>query len=262
MQLTVNGTSVYAYSGTRDFKADQDSIVFVHGAAMDHSVWILQSRYFAFHQRNVLALDLPGHGRSGGEALASIGELADWLIQVLDSADIAQATLVGHSMGSLAVLEAAARYPQRVQKLALLGSSCPMPVAQPLLDAAKNDTATAIDMITVWGHSSTSHFGGNRNPGLWMAGGGKSLLEKAAPGVLFIDLSACNNYQDGLTSAASVQCPTLLIIGQRDMMTPARAARGLIETLPKVETVTLPRCGHMMFYERPDETLDALINFV
>lgn len=262
MELIVNDRPVYGYSANHTLRPDQDSIVFVHGAALDHSVWILQSRYFAYHRYNVVALDLPGHGRSGGGALATIGALADWLIAVLDAAGIGQASFVGHSMGSLAVLEAAARYPERVQRLALLGGSCPMPVARVLLDAARDDTPAAIAMITLWAHSPASHFGGNRAPGLWMTGAGKRLLEQAAPGVLLTDLNACNEYRNGLTSAAQVQCPTLLLMGQRDMMTPPRAARGLLDALPEVRTVTLQGCGHMMFYERPDETLDALIDFL
>ena len=50
-------------------------VVLVHGAGMDRTVWTLQARYLAHHGRNVLALDLPGHGRSGGAPLASIGDI-------------------------------------------------------------------------------------------------------------------------------------------------------------------------------------------
>ena len=70
----------YAYTGARRLDAGQARrSVFVHGAAHDHSVWALQSRYFAHHGCNVLAVDLPGHGRSGGAALATIEAIADWI---------------------------------------------------------------------------------------------------------------------------------------------------------------------------------------
>ena len=262
MELNVNGHNTYVYTGTQALQAEQQSLVFVHGAAMDHSVWILQSRYFAYHQRNVLAVDLPGHGRSQGALLTNIEAIADWLIAVLDVAGIEEAVFIGHSMGSLAVLDAAARHGQRVARIALLGASCPMSVAAPLLDAAKANDPAAIDMITVWGHSAQSHLGGNRAPGLWMTGGGQRLLERAAPGVLFNDLNACNEYQTGLDCAAAVACPALMISGQHDMMTPVRAARPLLAALPNVQSVNLTGCGHMMSYERPDEVLDALIGFV
>jgi pimeloyl-ACP methyl ester carboxylesterase len=261
MDLTIDNQKVYAYTGTRAFNPDLDTLVFIHGAGADHSIWILQSRYFAYHNRNILALDLPGHGRSTGKPLASIGDLADWLNQVLEHAGIANAALVGHSMGSLVALETAARYPDHVTSLALLGTAVPMPVSESLLNAAEVNDHAAIDMITVWAHSMTTHIGGNRAPGLWVAGGAMRLLEKAAPDVLYTDLKACNDYQDGLDSAARLRCPVLFVLGQRDLMTPPRAAKKLIASVSKTQTVLIENSGHMMFAEKPDETLDALIAF-
>lgn len=261
MELKVNDQTVYAYTGTKAFNPDLETMVFIHGAGADHSIWILQSRYFAYHDCNVLALDLPGHGRSEGKPLSTIGDLADWIIQVLDQAGITKAALIGHSMGSLTALETAARYPDRISAIALLGTSTPMPVSEHLLNAAEANDHAAIDMITVWAHSMASHIGGNRAPGMWVAGGGMRLLEKAEPGVLYTDLKACNDYQDGLDSATKLQCPVLFVLGRKDMMTPPRAAKKLIDVVPKSQTVVIENCGHMMFAEKPEETLDALIGF-
>ena len=262
MELMVNDQKVYAYTGTHTPKPDQATVVFVHGAGMDHSAWILQSRYFAYHDYNVLALDLPGHGRSDGAPLPTIAALADWLAALLETTGRGPATLVGHSMGSLAVLECAARYPALVESIALLGTAVPMTVGKPLLEAAGANDHAAIDMIVQWGHSPSAHFGGNRAPGLWLTGGGLRLLERAGAGVLFNDLKACNEYQDGLLSAAKVCCPALLVLGAQDLMTPPKATQALIDTLSKAQVVKLPHCGHMMMIEKPDETLDALIGFI
>ncbi len=111
MEFTSTAIAVYRLHRPRAFDRARPTIVFVHGAANDHSVWALQSRYFAHHGYNVLAVDLPGHGRSGGEALASIEAIADWLAALLDALGVERAALVGHSMGSLAALDAAARHP-------------------------------------------------------------------------------------------------------------------------------------------------------
>src|SRR5512134_4136239 len=127
---------IYAYTGARALAPEQPAVVFVHGAANDHSVWLLQSRYFAHHGRGVLALDLPGHGRSGGAALVSVDAIADWIVDVLDAAGLERAALVGHSLGALAVLDCAARHPARVEKIALLGPAVPMEVSDALLAAA------------------------------------------------------------------------------------------------------------------------------
>src|ERR1051326_1722794 len=107
MHITVAGRDAYAYTGSRRFDPGLPTLVFAHGAAHDHGVWALQSRYFAHHGRNVLALDWPGPGPGGGEPLASIRALGDWLIRVLDELRVERAALVGHSMGSLAALDAA-----------------------------------------------------------------------------------------------------------------------------------------------------------
>lgn len=262
MELSINGQTVYAYTGTHPLSAGQPTVIFVHGAGMDHSAWILQSRYFAYHGYNVLALDLPGHGRSSGAPLSTIGALADWLAQLIEITGLGPATLVGHSMGSLAVLECAARYPERVQALALLGTAVPMTVGQALLDAAEANDPAAIDMIVHWGHSPRAHFGGNRAPGLWLAGISQRLLERAANGVLYQDLQACNSYQAGLDSAAKVSCPVLFVLGAQDLMTPVRVAQQLVAAISQAQQVKIPYCGHMMMIEKPDETLDALIDFI
>src|ERR1700682_1332815 len=101
MQQPINGKTAFAYTAAHDIDSSKRTVVFVHGAGLDHSWWGLQSRYFGYHGFNVLALDLPAHGRSGGAALATIGEMADWVKGILDEKKIKSAVLVGHSMGSL-----------------------------------------------------------------------------------------------------------------------------------------------------------------
>src|ERR1700682_4774163 len=132
MWIPVHGENVYAYTGARVFDGALPTVVFVHGAPNDHSVWALQSRYFAHHGNNVLAIDLPGHGRSDGAPLPSVERIADWIIALLDAMDVERAALVGHSLGALAALDAAARHAPRVSRIALLGPSVPMPVADVL----------------------------------------------------------------------------------------------------------------------------------
>src|SRR5450830_1542191 len=86
MLFTVENTSAYCYTGGKAFHPAQPTAVFIHGAQNDHSVWALQTRYFAHHGWNVLAVDLPGHGRSQGAAKTSVEALAHWLLAVLDAA--------------------------------------------------------------------------------------------------------------------------------------------------------------------------------
>jgi pimeloyl-ACP methyl ester carboxylesterase len=262
MNLTVAGRDVYAYTGARAPLPEQRTLVFVHGAANDHSVWALQSRYFAHHGCNVLALDLPGHGRSQGPALGSVEAIAAWLVAVLDAAHVSSATLIGHSLGALASLACAAAAPSRVAKVALLGPAVPMPVSEALLEAARADDHVAFELISGWSHSAPRQLGGNPAPGMWMTGGAVRLMERTAPGVLYTDLAACNAYADGLAAARAVQCPALVIMGQRDLMAPPKGAQAMIEALRDVRTVTLRGAGHSLMAEQPDAVLDALRAFV
>jgi pimeloyl-ACP methyl ester carboxylesterase len=262
MKITVDNNPAYIYTGAREFVPEQPSVVFIHGNGLDHSVWLLQSRYFAHHQRNALAVDMPGHGLSGGSALKNITDMADWIIDVLDAIGVDKGAIVGHSMGSLVSLEAAARHPDRVSRLALIATAVPMPVSDPLLDAARNNEHSAFDMINLWGHSQHGQMGGNQAPGMWMSGSAIRLLERSGPGVLFAGLNACNEYKHGMESAARVQCPTLMILGELDMMTPTRIARKLEQTIPDVRCEVLDNCGHLVMAEKPNQVLDLLIDFL
>ncbi|MGH8799160.1 MAG: alpha/beta fold hydrolase [Casimicrobiaceae bacterium] len=262
MQLSVNAAPVYVYTGTRAFDGARPTIVFVHGAANDHSVWALPARYFAHHGSNALAVDLPGHGKSGGKALTSIEAITDWLAALLDALGVGRAALVGHSMGALASLDAAAHHPARVGALALLGPAAPMPVSDALLDAARAGDHLACELMTGWTLSAGSHLGGSRQPGIWMAANALRLIERSGQDVLHADLEACHRYAGGLAAAATVGCPTLVIFGQRDQMVPPKSAGPLLAALADERVVTIPECGHSMMAEAPDAVLDALREFL
>jgi len=262
MELRVDGRTVFAATGGRPFDAAKPVVVFIHGAGMDHTVWPLQARWFAHHGYSVLAVDLPGHGRSDGAPLDSIEKLGAWLGALIAASGASQAALVGHSMGALATFEAAAQAPDRVSKIALLGISAPMAVHPDLLKAAQAGETLASELVASWGFGRRAHLGGHQAPGLWMLGSGVSLLETGPKGALGVDLVACNAYQGAGAAAGKVKCPALFLCGAADIMTPAKAAAALAKQVADAKTVTLPDAGHMMMIERPDATLAALKSFL
>src|SRR6266478_5100723 len=237
MQLSVNGSDTFVATGGRDFDAALPTIALLRGAGFDHSSWALHSRWFAHHGYNVLAPDLPGHGRSSGAALPAISDMADW---------------------TAALMEAAARHPAKVSALSLIGTAATMTVGPDLLKAAEANDRSAIDMVSIWGLGFQAELGGSLAPGLWMHSGAQRVLEQCRPGVLFNDLAACNAYQNALAAAAQVAVPTTFMLGERDMMTPAKAGKTLAAVLPNSRTIILRGAGHMMMAERPDELLAAL----
>ena len=266
MQIEINGQAAYAYTGGKPFDAGLPCVAFIHGAQNDHSVWGLQSRWFAHHGFSVLAVDLPGHGRSTGGPLPSIEDLADWIELLLEKVGAGAAaknvSLVGHSMGSLTALECAARHPARISRVALLGTAVPMPVSDALLGAARDKEPKAIAMINSWSHSPRGTIGGNTVPGMWLLGASRRLMERQKPGVLHNDLAACNAYSHGMEAAAALTCPALIISGSRDMMTHPKAAAKLAAGISAVRSVSLRGAGHALMAEQPDAVLDTLRSFI
>lgn len=265
MLLNIKGHDTYCYTGGKPFDPALPTAVFIHGAQNDHSVWILQTRYFAHHGFGVLAVDLPGHGRSKGAALSNVEAIADWLLALLDAAGVRQAMLIGHSMGSLIALETCARAPERVTRLALVGTAYPMKVSDALLDAAKNQEQTAIDMVNIWSHSSIAQKPSCPGPGFYVMGGGQRLMQHISrqnpEQVFHTDFSACNAYANGEAAAKSVTCPTLFLLGKKDMMTPPKATATLTNAIPHSKVMQIENCGHALMAEQPDAVLDTLFSF-
>jgi pimeloyl-ACP methyl ester carboxylesterase len=170
VKLEVQGREAYAYTGGKPFDAALPTLVLIHGAVNDHSVWTLLARWFAHHGWGVLAPDLPGHMRSAGPALASVEAMADWTLALLDAAGVQRAALGGHSLGSLVALQAAARAPSRAVRLLMLGTCVPMPVPQPLLDLGRRVVNAAIDRVVMFSFSTLGAKPSYPGPGAWLRG--------------------------------------------------------------------------------------------
>ena len=143
-------------------------------------------------------------------------------------------------MGALVGLDLAAREPDRIAGLVLLGAAPKMPVHPALLEAAARPERLAAELICDWGFGPAGHFGGHKAPGSWMLGHALRLLAASTGPRLHTDLIACNAYEDGLQAAAKLRCPTLLVAGAADRMTPAREGAKLAEAIKGAQLVTLP----------------------
>src|SRR5579872_1250137 len=215
MKLKVDGRGVFATTGGAVFDPAKPAVIFLHGAGFDRTVWRLQTRYFAHHGKSVLAVDFPAHGWSAGLPLASIAAMADWTASLIETAGLKNAALIGHSMGALVALDCAARHAEKVRALSLCGVASEMPVHPEMLESAKANTLKVQELMTFWGLGNALHKGGMVSPGLWLRRESLAVLSRNAPGVIPADLAACNAYKDALARAASVKCPTVLLLGDR-----------------------------------------------
>ncbi len=260
----------YAYTGGKAFDAAKPTLVFIHGVLNDHSVWILQTRYLAHHGFNVLAVDLPGHGRSGGDAPTSVEEAAQFVEALLDAAEVKQAGLIGHSWGSLIALETAAQLKDRITHIALVGTAFPMKVSPALIEASLNEPMKALQMVNVFSRATLSAPPSALGPGTWVYGasmalGRRVLASNTQVNIFHRGFVACDSYANGLEAMAAVTCPVLFVLGESDQMTPPRAAKSLIDQAKahdKTFTVAKVPMGHHQMTESPEETLDALKAFL
>lgn len=257
MKLTVDSHEAYAYTGGKPFDPALPCVVFIHGALNDHSVWTLLARWCAHHGYGVLAVDLPGHGRSGGLPLKSVEAIAVWLHKLLDAAGVQKAVLVGHSMGSLIALEAA----ERASSLVMVGTAYPMKVSEALLTTARDRPEAAMAMVTAFSHSIASAKPSYPGPGSWLRGGSMALMRRlqsrqTAVNLFENDFQVCDRYAGGEAAAARVNCPVHFILGALDQMTSPKQNVVLGELLkPRIQK--LP-AGHALMAEAPDAMLTAL----
>ena len=225
---------------------------------MDHTVWTLPIRHFVRKKIEVMAVDLPGHGKNQDKALESIDKISTYLFNFLDKNSISECSIVGHSMGSLIALEMASSMPERINAISMIGTAFPMQVGEALLESAKQNSQVAIDILTFMGYSYSSRLGGNKNPGMWMTESTRRLMQKSKKGVIYKDLKACSEFSDGLEKAKKVTANVQLILGSNDFLTPKVKAQNLINSFqnPLVEEVL--GSGHSMMMEEPNIVLDCL----
>ncbi|HEY6511545.1 MAG TPA: alpha/beta hydrolase [Burkholderiaceae bacterium] len=260
MNIEFDGHSAYAYTGGKPFDPSLPGVVLVHGALHDHSVWILQSRYLAHHGFAVLAVDLPGHGRTGGAPL-DVPAAGRWLAALIEASGLRSAALVGHSMGSLIALQAAAQLGTRASALVMVGAAYPMKVSPKLLELCQRDALAAIDLVNALSNSTHAAKPSLPGPGFVNHGGNRALMRRMQRGygggnLFHAAFAACDAYAGLDAAAAKVRCPVTLVLGERDQMTPPQAAEALVAAL-KPRVVTLP-VGHHLMGEAPDGVLNAI----
>ncbi len=262
MHFDVNGKQVFASTGGRAFDNNKPVVMFLHGSGLDHTFWVLHSRFFAFRNYAVLVPDLPGHSHSEGPALTSIEAIGDWLGEIVDALDIDAISVVAHSQGALNALEFVSRYPDRVRSVSFIASGLATPVNPALMNAAENRPEDAIAMMLDWGFGPAGHLHQGPIPGNSMVAGGRKVMRGNAPDALATDLKACDAYKNGKEAAAKIACPVQVIIGGQDRMAPRRATDELVEHLNNPEVHVIPESGHMVPLEAPNRCRTLLTTFI
>lgn len=262
MRIQFKEAELFISTGGRAFDPTDPVMLFIHGSGQSHLTFMQQGRYFANRGWQVLNPDLPAHGLSGGSALTSIEEMADWFSDLLTHLGVSEAHVIGHSQGCLVALELARRHSEKVTKICFLAGALAIPVNDALLDMADKTPPKAYQAMVNWAHGTDSHLYHHSWPGHTHIDFGNQVMAQNHQNALFADLNACNNYQDGKVAAQAVRCPTLAILAAKDKMTPVKFGAKLADEIENCDLHIISDAGHFLPSERPFEVNQFIRNFV
>ncbi len=230
-----------------DSKANTTPLILIHGAGGSHLHWSPQLRHAK--DLRVIAVDLPGHGKSGGAGCESLEDYGAWVVRWLDSLRIEKAIIGGHSMGGGIAQLLALDHAERVAGLVLVGTSAKLRVAQQILDGVKNNFAATVEMIVEWS------FAPSTLPQVKQLA--RQRMMEVNPDVLWNDFNACNNF-DVIARVNQIKAPTLILVGSADKMTPEKFSRSLAEQIAGSQLKVFPDAGHMLTLERMEEVTEEI----
>jgi len=245
---SVNGVRIaYATAGT-----GTPTVCFVHGTGGSSDVWTGQLDGLA-DLGHILALDLPGHGRSGGTIPKTIEDAAAVVAGFLDALGIERAVIGGHSMGGAIAQQFALSYRDRLAGLILIGTGARLRVLPRLLALLEANTGEGVDLLMSLAVGAQAPLA--LRPALHRA------TADNPPGVVLGDLRACDAF-DVMTRIGTVDAPALVICGADDQLTPPKYSRFLGEKIAGARVVVVPRAGHYVQAEKPRETTAAIREFL
>ncbi|NLF01028.1 MAG: alpha/beta hydrolase [Anaerolineales bacterium] len=247
---TAYGELYYAVSRSRAERR-LPSLLLLHGAGGSHLLWPGAVRRLPL--TTVYALDLPGHGRSGGVAEPHVDHYAQAVARFMAGIGIEQAIIVGHSMGGAVALRLAIDFPEQVAGLVLISTGARLRVARATFDALDTDLDTAVELF------SRSAWGPAAKPEDISAG--KIALRDAGTQTLLADFTAADHF-DVMVRLGAIQQPTLIMVGASDQLTPPKYARYLAAHIASSHLITVEGAGHMLMLERPAETAAGIREFL
>lgn len=235
----------YAYHASADLKAPH--LILVHGAGENHQLWGHAIRNLG--AADVYALDLPGHGRSSGTGRWSIADYASFVFGFMDALRFEQAIIAGHSMGGATAMQMALGHPQRVSGLVLVGTGARLRVLPAILDGTLSDFEDTIKLICEYAYSPHA-------PPQLVRQGQRQML-KVAPQTVHDDYAACDAF-DIMERLGEIRCPTLVICGTDDALTPPKYSTFLAERIANAGLKWIEGAGHMVMIEKPNLVAEAI----
>jgi len=247
--IEVNGERLFYTEGR--LPSAKLTMVLIHGAGENHLIWPAPLR--CMDSATVLALDLPGHGKSAGCGRSSIGDYVEVTRGFLDALGVNHAIIAGHSMGGAIAQQFALSYPTRVIGLILIATGARLRVAPAILAGILNDYQATLELVTryAWGPDAPEQ----------LVHLGRAQLAETKPEVAAGDYAACNAF-DVMERLGQIAAPTLVIGGTADQMTPPKYAAFLAEKIPGARLAMIEGAGHMVMLEQPEPVARHIEQFL
>jgi pimeloyl-ACP methyl ester carboxylesterase len=228
----------------------EPALICIHGSGGSHTHWpavLINWKRHAVH-----ALDLPGHGRSGGRSRNRVSAYAEVIKEFAEKTGLKQAVLMGHSLGGAVAQRTALSSPDWLEGLILVGTGARLRVTEEILNGLSADHPATIALICelAFGPSAPQQ----------LIAGFRSGLLQTSPGITLGDYQACNRF-DVMDRIEEIRCPTLIVSGALDRLTPPKYGRFLADHIPGARHVVIADAGHMMALEQPEAFLRAVESF-
>lgn len=235
-----------------DGDSERPALVLLHGAGGTHLHWPAELR--TMESTAVYTPDLPAHGKSDLPGRGSVDEYADDIVAFVESLELANVILCGHSMGGAIAQTIGLRKPAWLRGLVLIGTSSRLPVTPIILDGLLEDFPKTVSFIM------RMCWSGPYIQAVRIALAGRE-MRRIAPEVVHGDFTACNgfNVSDRLNE---IDAPTLIISGSDDKMTPVKVGQSLAKKISGAQFTIVPKSGHMMALEYPLEVTEIVEKFV
>lgn len=229
----------------------EETLLCIHGSGGDHGHWPDMLRNLVEYR--VVAVDLPGHGRSHGGGFRRVADYADFIEAFVSRLGIAKVVPAGHSLGGAIVQALALRRPAWLMAVVLVGTGARLRVAPEILESLLSDYETAVDRICRWSYGPAA------TPALIHRG--RTGLLKTPREITFGDYFACDNF-DCMELVPQIQCPALVLSGSADRLTPPKYGEYLVRHIPGATHRILQHCGHMMAVEKPGAFVSIVTEFL
>jgi pimeloyl-ACP methyl ester carboxylesterase len=249
---TIRGVRIACWLSSEPWDTSRKHIVFIPGSGGDHTVWGRQMSKLK-DEWNVTAIDLPGHGRSGGSGERDVPAYVEWVREILEAFGISKPVLAGHSLGAAIALTFAIKYPGLLSGIIPMGGGVRMPVNQAILTGLKTTPASVIEMVVKFSLAKV-----NREQ---LGGSLRESMLKVNTDILHDDLVACDKL-DIAAAIAGIAVPTLVVCGADDKMTPPDFSRFIAEQIPGARLAMVADAGHFAMLEKPEAVNQAVSDFV